>query len=91
MTTVEAMQNRAVPVAYDGGGLREIVDHGADGFRVKTKGELLQHSLELIRRPELIDKMGRAAHEKAQQFSRARFEERVRTFFRRILEDYSRP
>jgi glycosyltransferase involved in cell wall biosynthesis len=91
MTTIEAMQSRAVPIVYDGGGLREIIDHGVDGFRVKTKGELLQHSLELIRRPELIDKMGLAAHQKAQEFSRARFEERVRTFFSRILEDYSRP
>ena len=90
MTTVEAMQNRVVPVVYDGGGLREIVDHGADGFRVKTKGELLKCSLELIRRPELVEKMGRAAREKAQEFSRARFEERVRAFFGRILEEYSR-
>jgi glycosyltransferase involved in cell wall biosynthesis len=85
------MQNRAVPIVYDGGGLREIVDDGVDGFRVKTGGELLRRSLELIRRPELIERMGLAAHEKAQLFSRARFEERVRTFFGRILKDYSQP
>jgi glycosyltransferase involved in cell wall biosynthesis len=91
MTTVEAMQNRAVPVAYDGGGLREIVDHGVDGFRVKTKGELLECTIRLIRQPEIMEKLGVAAHEKAQQFSRTRFEERVKTFFNRILKDYSRP
>ena len=91
MTTVEAMQNRAVPIVYDGGGLTEIVDHGVDGFRVKTKGEFLRYSLELIRRPELVEKLGTAAHEKAQQFSRARFEERVRGFFGRLLEDYNLP
>jgi glycosyltransferase involved in cell wall biosynthesis len=90
MTTVEAMQSGAVPVVYDGGGLREIIDHGAEGFRVKTKAELLECTMKLIRQPEIMEKLGASAHEKAQQFSRARFEERVRTFFRRILEDYSR-
>ena len=88
MTTVEAMQNRAVPIVYDGGGLREIVEHGVDGFRVRTKGELLQYSMELIRQPELIEKLGEAAHKKAQDFSRARFEDRVKTFFGRLLRDY---
>jgi glycosyltransferase involved in cell wall biosynthesis len=91
MTTVEAMQNRSVPVVYDGGGLREIVDHGVDGFLVKTKAEILEYTIKLIRQPEVMEKLGVAAHEKAQEFSRARFEERVRTFFRRILEAYSRP
>ena len=88
MTTVEAMQNRAVPVVYDGGGLREIVDHGVDGFRVRTKGELLEHSIRLIRDPELIERLGEAAHRKAQDFSRAKFEDRVRAFFGRILSGY---
>jgi O-antigen biosynthesis protein len=91
MTTVEAMQNRAVPIVYDGGGLREIVDHGVDGFRVRTRGELLEYSMKLIRQPELIEGLGAAAHGKAQEFSRARFEEHVRAFFGRILEDYSQP
>jgi glycosyltransferase involved in cell wall biosynthesis len=91
MTTVEAMQNRAVPIVYDGGGLKEIVDHGVDGFRVKTKGEFLDYSMKLIRQPELIEKLGKAANKKAQDFSRARFEERVRAFFGRILKDYSQP
>jgi glycosyltransferase involved in cell wall biosynthesis len=89
MTTVEAMQNRAVPIVYDGGGLREIVDHGVDGFRVRTGGELLEYSMKLIRQPELIEGLGAAAHRKAQEFSRARFEEHVSAFFGRILEGYS--
>jgi glycosyltransferase involved in cell wall biosynthesis len=41
MTVVEAMQNEAVPIVYDGGGLPEIVDHGINGFRVKSTAELL--------------------------------------------------
>ncbi len=91
MTTVEAMANRAVPVVYDGGGLREIVDSGVDGFRVRTTGDLLEHSIRLIRNPGLISKLGKAAHAKAQNFSRSRFEEQIRTFFERLLEEYISP
>jgi glycosyltransferase involved in cell wall biosynthesis len=91
MTTVEAMQNRAVPIVYDGGGLREIVDHGVDGFRVRTKGELLEYTIRLIRDPGLTVRLGEAARRKAGNFSRARFEERVRDFFGRILSAYVGP
>jgi glycosyltransferase involved in cell wall biosynthesis len=89
MTTVEAMERGAVPVVYDGGGLREIVDHGVDGFRVRTTGQLLEYSIRLLRDPGLIRTMGEAARAKAQHFSRAKFEERVRTFFDRLLQEYN--
>jgi glycosyltransferase involved in cell wall biosynthesis len=89
MTTVEAMENRAVPVVYDGGGLKEIVDHGVNGFRVRTTGQLLEHTVRLIRDPGLITRLGEAAHAKAQNFSRAKFEERVRSFFDLLLREYT--
>jgi glycosyltransferase involved in cell wall biosynthesis len=89
MTTVEAMENRAVPVVYDGGGLKEIVDHGVNGFRVRTTGQLLEHTIRLIRDPGLITRLGEAAHAKAQNFSRAKFEERVRSFFDGLLQEYA--
>jgi glycosyltransferase involved in cell wall biosynthesis len=88
MTTVEAMQNKAVPIVYDGGGLREIVDHGVNGFRVKSKAELLEHSLDLIRDQNLIQKLSDAAHRKAQAYTKAKFEARVRVFFESILQAY---
>jgi len=91
MTTVEAMEHRVVPIVYDGGGLKEIIEHGVDGFRVRTTGKLLEFSIRLIRDPELAKKLGEAAHAKAQNFSRAKFEERVRTFFDRLLEEYAAP
>jgi glycosyltransferase involved in cell wall biosynthesis len=86
MTTVEAMQNRMVPLVYDGGGLREIIDHGRNGFRVKSITELLGYTLKLIRNTPLVEKLGRAAHEKAQMFTRAKFEATVRDFFDHILD-----
>jgi glycosyltransferase involved in cell wall biosynthesis len=91
MTTVEAMAHRAVPIVYDGGGLREIVDHGVDGFRVRHAGQMLGYSIRLFRNGELIRKLGEAAQAKAQDFSRARFDERVREFFDRLLREYTSP
>ncbi len=45
MTTVEAMQNCCVPIVIDGGGQREIVEHGDSGFRFSTLEELRTFSL----------------------------------------------
>jgi glycosyltransferase involved in cell wall biosynthesis len=91
MTTVEAMQNEVVPLVFDGGGLREIVDHGINGFRVKSKAELLEYSLKLFQDEKLIRKLGAEAQRKSQNFSRSRFDERVRVFFNRLLDSYQSP
>jgi len=89
MTTVEAMQNGLVPVVYDGGGLREIVDHGLNGFRVRSTAELLDVTVRLVRDPRLVGRLSAAAAEKAKEYSRAKFEDRVRSFFGRVLEEYT--
>ena len=89
MTTVEAMQNGLVPLVYDGGGLREIVDHGENGFRVKSTAGLLDYSIKLFGDPDLARRLGAAAAEKSRLYSRAMFEERVRSFFGEILKEYT--
>jgi len=89
MTTVEAMQNGLVPLVYDGGGLREIVDHGENGFRVRSSAELLEFTARLLGDPEIIRQMGRAARKKSQLFTRARFEARVKDLFEKILKSYT--
>ncbi len=89
MTTVEAMQNGLVPLVYDGGGLREIVDHGENGFRVRSGAELLEFTMRLLDDPEIIRQMSRAAREKSQLFTRARFEARVKDLFEKILKSYT--
>lgn len=91
MTAVEAMQNRVVPVVYDGGGLREIVDHGINGFRVKSKAELLHYSLELFQDEGLVQNLGENAQKKSQEFSRLKFEEKIHVFFTRLLSSYNSP
>ena len=81
MTTVEAMQNKVVPIVYDGGGLREIVDHGLNGFRVQSTAELLECSMALFRDQTLVQKLSQSAQEKAQTYDRKKFEARVKAFF----------
>jgi glycosyltransferase involved in cell wall biosynthesis len=89
MTTVEAMQNKMVPLVYDGGGLKEIVDHGVNGFRVRSTAELLQYSIRLFRDKSLVQSLSESAQKKAQAFTRAKFEERVKSFFADVLKNYS--
>ncbi len=87
MTTVEAMRSRAVPVVYDGGGLREIVDDGVDGVRVRTGAELLEATVRLMRDPAARSRLASAAEAKAGEFSKAKFETRIRALFDEILAD----
>jgi len=89
MTIVEAMQNKMVPIVYDGGGPREIVDNGVNGFRVQSKAELIECSIRLIRDQKLIQKLSEDAQKKAQTFSRIKFEERVNSFFNKLLKTYN--
>jgi glycosyltransferase involved in cell wall biosynthesis len=91
MTTVEAMQNKVVPIVYDGGGLREIVDHGLNGFRVKSKAELLDYSLQLFQDDNLVRRLGQNAQKKSHDFSRLKFEERIHAFFNKLLSSYHSP
>jgi glycosyltransferase involved in cell wall biosynthesis len=91
MTTVEAMQNKVVPIVYDGGGLREIVDHGINGFRVKSKAELLDYSLRLFQNDKLVRELGENAQKKSHDFSRPKFEERIHAFFSEVLSSYRSP
>lgn len=89
MTIVEAMQNKMVPIVYDGGGPREIVDHGVNGFRVQSKAEFIDYSIRLFRDQKLIQKLSESAQIKAQEYSRGKFEERVRTFYQKLMKLYN--
>jgi glycosyltransferase involved in cell wall biosynthesis len=89
MTIVEAMQNRMIPIVFDGGGPREIVDHGRNGFRVTSRAELIEYSIRLIKDEELRGKLGENAQKKSQIFSKKIFEKKVRSFFGDILKIYN--
>ncbi|MCU0290213.1 MAG: glycosyltransferase, partial [Acidobacteria bacterium] len=88
MTIVEAMQNQIAPIVFDGGGQREIVDHGVNGFRVQSTAELMSFTLKLIKEPNFRDELGHKAFEKSKLFTRESFEKNVRDFFCVELEKY---
>ena len=84
MTIAEAMQNRLVPIVFDGGGQREIVDNTVNGFRIKSTGELMQRTIQMIGNSDLRLKIAAAAEKKGTEFSRDMFEKRVRIFLSEI-------
>ena len=91
MTTVEAMQNRAVPIVYDGGGLSEIVENGIDGFRVRTKADLLNYTLQLCQDDKLVQKLSDNAYKKSQEFSSSKFKQKIHRIFNDLLQTYREP
>ncbi len=88
MTIVEAMQNRLVPVVFDGGGQREIVVPGISGARISSSAELMTTSLKLARDAQLREELGNNAFERSKTFSRDVFEKKVRDFFDDVLQKY---
>lgn len=88
MTTVEAMQNRCVPIVIDGGGQREIVEHDRSGYRFNTASDLCFYTLKVITTPGLMERLREAAYQRGQVFTQKRFEEFVVRFFRALEEEY---
>jgi len=88
MTIVEAMQNRIVPIVFDGGGQKEIVEQGVSGFRVISTAELMNASLKLLHEPLLFKELGASAYKRSTLFTREVFETTTRHFFAGELEKY---
>jgi len=89
MSTVEAMQNRCLPVVFDGGGQREIVDSGISGYRFSSIGELLSLTLKVIGDPGRREQLGLAAQLRGGDFTRAIFSNRVTGLFKRLAAAYA--
>jgi glycosyltransferase involved in cell wall biosynthesis len=81
MTTVEAMQNYCVPIVINGGGQKEIVEHGVSGFLFSTEEELLSWTLKVINDDELREKIAHGAFERSHQFNADVFKKKVVSFF----------
>jgi glycosyltransferase involved in cell wall biosynthesis len=89
MSTVEAMQNGCLPIVFDGGGQREIVEPGVSGFRVATARELLARTRQAIADPDLRQRIGREARRRGHDFSRAVFARQVRQLFLGLAAEYA--
>lgn len=88
MSIVEAMQNKCVPIVFDGGGQKEIVDHGKSGFRFSAVKEVKEKTVELIKNEKLLSEMSRAAYERGMLFSQDKFIARIKELFQHIIETH---
>ncbi len=89
MSTVEAMQNGCLPIVFDGGGQREIVENGVSGYRFSSIGKLLDLTWNVVRAPGLRESIGRAARLRGGDFTRAIFAAKVRSLFMPLAEEYA--
>jgi GT2 family glycosyltransferase len=89
MATVEAMQNGCVPIVFNGGGQSEIVEPWRSGFLCDTLTQFGDYTQQLIANPDLLAQMQQAAKERGSVFNRDQFEEKVRSFFEIIHDEYT--
>ncbi len=88
MTTAEAMQNSCVPVVFAGGGLVEIVENNVSGLLFSSREQLARQTLQLVREPHLLQRLGEAARRRGAVFSRDVFTTRTRELFAKMLKAY---
>jgi glycosyltransferase involved in cell wall biosynthesis len=88
MSIVEAMQYHCVPVVFDGGGQREIVEQGVSGFRFSSRKELEDRTMELLRDDNLRHKLSQGACARGMLFTREVFVARIKNLFGQIMDAY---
>jgi O-antigen biosynthesis protein len=89
MATVEAMQSGCVPIVFNGGGQREIVEPEKSGFLFDSIVQLGEYTHQLISHPEQLQQMQKAAIDRGQYFGKERFERQVKAFFEIIYNEYA--
>lgn len=77
ISVVEAMRSGAIPVVFNGGGIREIVKHGENGFLFKELRELNELSLRLIIDEQRRGVFAQAAQKRADKFSEKNFYKKI--------------
>jgi glycosyltransferase involved in cell wall biosynthesis len=85
MVATEAMAAGCVPLLFNGGGLREIVEPGRSGFLWDTLDELAERTAALARDPALRARMAEAARRRADHFSTEAFRARLSDALKPVL------
>lgn len=78
ISVVEAMSAGAVPLAFEGGGVREIVTSDADGWLWNTLDELIEVTQRLARDADALGRLRAAARVRAEVFGIDQHDRRVR-------------
>jgi len=87
MTTVEAMQNKCVPVVIDGGGQREIINHGKNGFKFKNEKDLKKYTSKLIKNPRLITTINEAAYKDSKKYNKTQFQDKFKVLVKGLIDE----
>lgn len=77
ITTLEAMAAGAVPVVYDGGGQRDIVQNGINGYVWKEPMELVKATMHVLDHEETYATLVSNALKRAEEFSYENFYEKI--------------
>jgi glycosyltransferase involved in cell wall biosynthesis len=85
MSIIEAMSAGAVPVAFNAGGPREIINHGVNGYLWNDLSELTALSLRLIEEPETRQNISAAAAPHSRRFNVSEFLARMDRIIERIM------
>jgi glycosyltransferase involved in cell wall biosynthesis len=89
MSILEAMANGLPVIAFDVGGLKDIITDGADGFTIPEgdKAQFIYRTLELVDHPQKLITFGEVAHRKIIDcFSTTRMVEGYQELYQRISE-----
>ncbi len=73
ISTVEAMASGAIPLVYPAGGQKEIVEHGISGMFWKSKEELTERTLSLIKDQKKATLVRKKTINRAKQFDTSIF------------------
>lgn len=73
ISTVEAMGAGAVPVTFNAGGQREVVDNEENGYLWNSLKEFTEKTLQLMENEKLREEMSKKARIKAESFSKNNF------------------
>lgn len=73
ISTVEAMASGCIPVVFDGGGQREIVQNEVNGFLWKSQDELIKKTLLVLESNKLQKKLQIQAIKRAKSFDERYF------------------
>jgi glycosyltransferase involved in cell wall biosynthesis len=87
---VEALSARCIPVVVNNGGLKEIVQHGKNGFLWDTTDELIQYTRQITNLPAAeLETLQDNARTTYQGFALTNFNQRVMEIFSPLLANQS--
>jgi glycosyltransferase involved in cell wall biosynthesis len=85
MTVAESMQSGCVPIVFNGGGQREIIENNISGFLFSSQKELFDKTLELIKNPGLLNQISQNAFQRGKKFRKEIFITEIKTYFNNLL------